>query len=140
MTVVLLLVHLLACYTQLRAIGDDDIITAVSRWIPYRLMLAAENGRDTRGQAAERRRDEERRVGCRKRTDGGQSMVRSSGGNMVPCARVGKLGLDELRSESNLTKRLRGCEERKSDYALGHWFATWLAVESPWANEAADDD
>jgi len=103
-------------------------------------MLAAENGRDTRGQAAERRRDEERRVGCRKRTDGGQSMVRSSGGNMVPCARVGKLGLDELRSESNLTKRLRGCEERKSDYALGHWFATWLAVESPWANEAADDD
>lgn len=140
MAVVLLLVHLLACHTQLRAIGDDDVIAAVSRWIPYRLMLAAEDGRDTRGQAAERRRDEERRVGCRKRTDGRQSMVRSSGRNVMPCAGVGKLSLDGLGSESSLTKSLRGCEERESDYALCHWFATWLAAESPWANEAADDD
>lgn len=71
MPVVLLLVHLLASDVQLRAVRNDHIVTTVGRWVPNRLVLAAENGSYPRGQAAKRRRLEERRIDGRKRFNGG---------------------------------------------------------------------
>lgn len=56
-------------------------------------MLPHENGCDARSHAAQGWWHEERRVGWWERADGGESVVRSGGGDVVPCARVGKLGL-----------------------------------------------
>ena len=90
MSVVLLLVHLLSGDAQLRAVGHDNVITAVGRWIPYRLVFSAENGCNARCEAAQRWGFEKGRVGGRERSDGAQGMVWGGGGDVVPGARVGE--------------------------------------------------
>lgn len=79
MSVVLLLVHLLASDAQLRAVRDHNVVTAVGRRVPDRLVLAAENGSYPRRQAAKRRRLEERRIDGRKRFNGGEGVMGSRG-------------------------------------------------------------
>ena len=77
----------------MRAVGDDHVVAAVCGWVPDRLVLAHENGCDARGHAAEGWWDEEGGVYGRHWADGGEGVVRSGGGDVVPCARVGELGL-----------------------------------------------
>lgn len=53
MRVVLLLEPLLARRVQVPAANGDHVVTAIGRWIPYRLVFAHERDGDLRGDAAE---------------------------------------------------------------------------------------
>ena len=76
------------------AVSHDDVVTAVRGRIKDRLVLSHEDGCDARSHAAEGRWDEEGRIDRWERTDGGERVMRSSGRDVVPCARVGELGLE----------------------------------------------
>lgn len=94
MTIVLLLVHLLARGVQMRAVGYDDVVAAVGRGVPDRLVLSHEEGRDAGGEAAEGRWgdlgcDGGGGGGCWAGTEGGEGDVGGAGGDVVPGAGVG---------------------------------------------------
>lgn len=114
MSVVQLLPALLARGVQVRAVGYDDVVAAVGRGLPDRLVLAHEQDGDAGREAAEGRRRELRRGGRGERPDGGEDLVGSRGGDVVPGSGVGKLGLElrrlacppMVRRESRCTKPL----------------------------------
>lgn len=49
----MLAVHLVARGVERRAVGHDDVVAAVRRGIPYRLVLAHEQDGDPTGETAE---------------------------------------------------------------------------------------
>lgn len=53
MTVVRLLPVLPSCDVQTRAVGYDDVVTAVGRWVEDGLVLAHEDDGDAGGESAE---------------------------------------------------------------------------------------
>ena len=72
--VVLLLESLLSCRLKIVASDNDNVVTAVCRWVVDGLVLAHEDQGNRRGQTAER------------------AFV-GTGIDIVPCARVGETGL-----------------------------------------------
>lgn len=85
MSVVRLLPHLAARDVHGGAVGHDDVVAAVGRRVPGRLVLAHEEGGDARGQAAHGGRCEAR--------GRGEALVRRRGGDLMPCSGVGESGL-----------------------------------------------
>ncbi len=77
MAVVLLLLHLLAGDKDVVAPGRDDVVAAVGRGVPDRLVFAHKEDGDAGGEAAEGR-------GC----GGGE-------GDVVPGSGVGEAGLQD---------------------------------------------
>lgn len=80
MAVVRLAVLLHARRVQTRAVGDDDVVAAVGRGVPGRLVLAHEQHGDAAGQAAEG-------WGCYgfwRRFDRAEGRMRCNGGDVVP--------------------------------------------------------
>ena len=89
MSVVRLAVQLLACRVQGRAVGHDHVVAAVGRGVPDGLVLAHQEGCDSRGETAEGGRGD----GLGGSLDGAKDWVRLGGGNVVPYSRVGQSGL-----------------------------------------------
>lgn len=115
MSVVELLPPLFAGRVQVRAVGHDDVVAAVGRRVPDRLVLAHEQNGDAGGEAAEGGGREGRRLRRGERPDRGEGVVWCCGGDVMPCSRVGKFGLGAVRTEY---------PEQIWGTVLNHWSAT----------------